>query len=145
MRPRDALGECGSVSGARPRVLVADDEGPVLAFLEMKFSMAGFEVVTARDGREAWAKAAERAVDVIVTDYRMPDVDGVEFCTRLLMSPKTSRIPVLVITSPWCKTGDQLKQLHNVAGLVEKPFDMHDLVEKVRRLVGTPTSQGTPR
>ena len=145
MESKGALDARNARPKAKPRILVADDEEPVLAFLEMKFSMAGFEVVTARDGREAWNKATQDPVDVVITDYRMPDIDGVELCTKLLLSPKTRDIPVLVITSPWCKIAGQLQQVRNVVELVEKPLNVRDLVEKVRRLAGHAVTQGNAR
>jgi two-component system alkaline phosphatase synthesis response regulator PhoP len=120
----------------RPQILVADDEEPILRLLEMKFTRAGFDVVTARDGREAWEKALQHRPDLVLTDYRMPYVDGLELCTKLLVHPNTHDVPVIVITSPWCKIGNQLRQLRNVAELVEKPLSPRELIAKVRKLTG---------
>ena len=119
----------------RPRILVADDEEPLLRLLEAKFVRAGFDVDTALDGQEAWEKAVDRAPDLVLTDYRMPAVDGLELCTRLLARPQTRRVPVLVMTSPWCKIGEQLRQMANDVELIEKPPRPGDIIARARQLV----------
>jgi CheY-like chemotaxis protein len=114
---------------------VADDEEPLLRLLETKFTRAGFDVETALDGLEAWEKAAASPPDVLVTDYRMPGLDGVELCARLLARPETRPVPVLVMTSPWCRITEQLSRMANVVALVEKPLKPSDLIARVRQLV----------
>jgi len=135
MEPDGAALRPASGGAYRPRVLVADDEEPILRLLEMKFVRAGFDVVTAIDGRQAWEKVLQQPFDLVLTDYRMADIDGLELCGKLLMHPRTRHIPVLVMTSPWCKIGDQLQQFDNVVELIEKPLDVRELIAKVRRLV----------
>jgi len=127
----------------RPRILIADDEEPLLRLLEMKFSLAGFEVIAARDGQEAWNAACAGAFDLVITDYRMPGMDGLELCRRLLERPETHEVPVIVITSPWCKIGDRLKELANVVALIEKPLTLRQLVATASALVRHETSRRT--
>jgi len=119
----------------RPRILVADDEEPLLRLLEAKFVRAGFDVATALDGQEAWEKAVDCAPDLVLTDYRMPGVDGLDLCRRLLARPETRGVPVLVMTSPWCKIGEQFRQMANVVELIEKPPRPGDLIARARQLV----------
>jgi len=128
-----AAGEVGEKP--RPRILVADDEEPLLRLLEVKFTRAGFEVDTAIDGLEAWQKAVDCPPDVVLTDYRMPCVDGLELCARLLARPETRCVPVLVMTSPWCKVGEQLRQMGNVVDLIEKPMRPSDVIARARQAV----------
>lgn len=133
MHPQAAAPPAPADAKPRPRVLVADDETPVLAFLEIKLAKAGFDVVTVRDGDEALRRLIEQPFDLVLTDYHMPNTDGVELCRRLLVHPTTRHIPVIVMTSPWCKVGDELRQLPNVVELLEKPLDLAELVVKARQ------------
>jgi CheY-like chemotaxis protein len=119
----------------RPRILVADDEEPLLRLLEAKFVRAGFDVDTALDGQEAWEKVVDCSPNLVLTDYRMPGVDGLELCTRLLARPQTRRVPVLVMTTPWCKIGEQFRQMANVVDLIEKPPRPGDIIARARQLV----------
>ena len=80
-------------------VLIADDEPHVRYMLEFKLSKAGYAVLTASNGRQAYELACAHRPDVVVTDYRMPGVDGLEFCVRLKENPETAGIPALMLTA----------------------------------------------
>jgi CheY-like chemotaxis protein len=64
-------------------VLVADDDADILRFMEINLRLEGFEVVTARDGPDALAKAAAVRPDLVLLDVRMPGIDGYTICARI--------------------------------------------------------------
>ena len=78
-------------------VLMADDEPHIRYMLDYKLGRAGYTVITAGDGREAFELACAHHPDLIVTDYQMPGGDGLELCKRLKSNAGTASIPVLML------------------------------------------------
>ena len=115
------------------RILVVDDEPAVRASVERALRLEGYQVELAADGREALARLATAAPDVIVLDLVMPHVDGLEVCRRL--RSLGDRTPVLVLTAR-----DAVQD--RVAGLdagaddyLVKPFALEELLARVRALL----------
>lgn len=112
-------------------IVLADDDPDIRMFLEVTLSIAGYQVHTARDGREAVDKARAVATDLVLLDVMMPRMDGIE-ATRLLRDdPRTSDIPIILVTA-------KAMGMDKVAGLQEgaddyvtKPFDPDELVARV--------------
>ena len=65
------------------KILVADDESHILNVVSLKLSNAGYDVVTASDGQEAFELATAQRPDLIITDYHMPLLSGLELCQKL--------------------------------------------------------------
>src|SRR5437868_8690401 len=80
-------------------ILVADDETHILHVVSLKLRNAGFNVITARDGQEALEMAQQEKPDLIITDYHMPQLSGLELCQRLKKDPATSAIPAIMLTA----------------------------------------------
>src|SRR5712671_5197312 len=77
-------------------ILVADDESHILHVVSLKLRNAGFRVVTARDGQEALELAQQEHPDLLITDYHMPQLSGLELCQRLKQDPATTHIPAIM-------------------------------------------------
>jgi diguanylate cyclase (GGDEF)-like protein len=117
------------------RILIADDEEDIRAFLEITLGLAGFEVLQARDGVEALELARSERPDVVVLDVMMPRLDGLETLRRLRDDARTEHLPVLLLTARALKT-------HAVEGLdagaddyLAKPFDADELLARIRAAV----------
>jgi two-component system response regulator HupR/HoxA len=116
----------------RPVVLLVDDEPDVLRATAMllKKRLNDVEIVTAADGYEALAALGKRPVAVIVTDYRMPGMNGIEFLQKALsVAPST---PSIMITA----FGEALTPAENAArpiAVLRKPFSPEDLLGAVRQ------------
>src|SRR5438094_4387346 len=80
-------------------ILVADDESHILNVVSLKLRNAGYIVVTARDGQEALELAQAEHPDLLITDYHMPQLSGIELCRRLKQEVATSRIPAIMLTA----------------------------------------------
>jgi CheY-like chemotaxis protein len=117
------------MSTGPPTILLADDEYAALEVLEFLLRAEGYDVVTASDGLEALSLAASRAVDLVITDYKMPGMDGLELCARLHADPKLSRIPI-VLTSATYSVRKSLPA--GVIAFIPKPIHFPLLLEKVR-------------
>ncbi|RZK58679.1 MAG: response regulator, partial [Hymenobacter sp.] len=105
-----------------PRLLVVEDNDEVRQYLTQLFE-ADYTVLTAEDGLVGWEKALGQLPDLIISDVMMPRSDGLELCQRLKQHPKTSHIPVLLLTARTAET-------HELEGLgvgaddyVSKPFN----------------------
>lgn len=112
---------------AQPRVLVVDDSPELLRFMVLVLERAGIAADAAPDGETALECALLSPPAVVVTDYRLPGIDGLETC-RLLREACGART-VLVSGSP---VGAEVSGL--VDAVLEKPFRSADLVERVRAL-----------
>lgn len=122
--------------GARPRILVADDDPDLLKMLEHVMRALG-EVVTAIDGQDALEKARSGPPpDVIVTDVMMPRMDGIALARQLKTEPRLAQVPVVMLTA---RTGprDVIAGINAGARFyVTKPFKTEELIAKVRKALG---------
>ena len=117
-----------------PRLLLVEDNDEVRHYLQQLFTN-DFEVLTAADGLEGWRLALEQLPALIISDVMMPHSDGLELCQKIKQHPKTSHIPVLLLTA-------RTAALHEVEGLelgaddyVSKPFNPLVLQAKVAALL----------
>ena len=118
------------------KVLVVDDERNIRNILDFSLEAEGFYVVSAGDGEEAYTKALDEAPDLIILDVMMPKGDGFETCERLKKDPRTSDIPVVLLTA---KTGRDDRRRGQDVGADEyiiKPFSPARVVEVVQSLLG---------
>jgi two-component system, OmpR family, response regulator len=115
-------------------VLVVDDEPDTLAVIQMSFEVGGGAVVdTACDGREALAKAAQRAYDVILLDVVMPGLSGVEVLRALgSVRPET---PVIMVTQHATPEAISEYLCNGAVGVIAKPFDVPTLYQRVMQLL----------
>lgn len=136
----DSVPELGaSVSGignvgGRSTVLVVEDDEEMRQYVSSKLS-AAFDVVTANEGMEAVRIADEALPDLIVSDVMMPNMDGIEFCSRIKNSVVTAHIPVILLTAK-----DQLESVEQgydalADDYVLKPFNSKILIAKCESLI----------
>src|SRR3954468_24922954 len=99
----------GQHSGGSPirTILLADDETHILNVVSLKLRNAGFRVRTASDGQEALDLALQETPDLLITDYHMPMLSGLELCRRLRQNPATAGVPAIMLTA----RGYQLEEL----------------------------------
>ncbi|MBI3971424.1 MAG: response regulator transcription factor [Chloroflexi bacterium] len=115
-----------------PSVLVVEDDRLHRVLLETNLTRAGYRAVVASSGEEALALLAREAVDLVLLDLQLPDVDGYEVCRRLR---EISRVPVIMVTA---RAGRQQKVrgLHLGADdYVTKPFDPEELLARVEAVL----------
>ena len=116
-------------------IFIADDELDFVSTLRSRLEFEGFVVTTAVDGKEALQRIPDEKPDLILLDIMMPTMNGYQVCRELKINPDTRRIPVLMLTA---KSQESDKFWGKEAGAddyVTKPFDMEDLIEKIRGLL----------
>lgn len=122
------------------RVLVIDDDPDILLLCRLNLGYAGMEVLEARGGDEGIAASLVELPDVIVLDLMMPQVDGIEVLRRLKAEPRTSTIPVVVITAKALGDDQDLTRALGADIVLMKPFTMRELTTRVLT-VSRPRSQ----
>ncbi len=116
--------------------MFADDDPETLKLGVDTLESAGFRVVEASDGQEALQEALSRKVDLIIMDISMPQVDGLEACHCLKAMPKTSKIPVVLMTAKKDPTARMLGQrMNGSVRILRKPFSPEELVAMARQLI----------
>ncbi|MEP7050620.1 MAG: response regulator [Pseudomonadota bacterium] len=115
------------------RVLAVDDDFASLEVLALLLRSEGFEVIAASNGEEALAQMAQATVDLVITDYKMPVMDGGELCLSLLADQQFAKIPV-IFTSATYRHG--VPRPSNVAAFFNKPLLFKELLRAVREILG---------
>jgi len=115
--------------------LVADDESHILHVVSMKLRNAGYQVVTAMDGEEALELCNNEKLDLIITDYQMPYLTGLELCRQLRRRPQTRDIPTIMLTARGFDIEAAQMKEAGIAVVLEKPFSPREVLEKVTGLL----------
>ena len=116
---------------AQKRVLVVDDEVHILHVLSLKLRNAGYEVSTAQDGREALALAQTENPDLLITDYQMPHLSGLELCRRLRQMQSTRNIPAIMLTARGFAVEQEALTAAGVTACLNKPFSPREVLKVV--------------
>jgi DNA-binding response OmpR family regulator len=117
-----------------PEVLVVEDNADLRAFIVQKLS-ASYFTMEAVDGREGMQLAQERIPDLIISDLMMPEMGGCEMCSILKEDPRTSHIPIIMLTAKADKQS-KLEGLETGADdYLVKPFDTEELQVRIRNLI----------
>ncbi|MCU1379830.1 MAG: OmpR [Acidimicrobiales bacterium] len=116
-------------------VLIIDDDAVILRLLEVNFEMEGFFVRTAADGEEGLEVALAEAPDIIISDVMMPRMNGLELVTSLKHDPATATIPVILLSAKAQASDIKAGLDAGADDYVTKPFEPHDLVERVTKLL----------
>lgn len=119
------------ISGANGRVLVVEDDDPTFGALRSALDAFGYEVLGAATGRRAIEIARAERPDLILLDLGLPDVDGRDVAKSLRHDPKTSTIPIVLLTAaPRDEEGALLAE--GFRDFMQKPVDLHILRERLR-------------
>ena len=119
-----------------PLILVVDDEAHIRHVVSLKLKNAGYEVLTAEDGEEGLSLALEHMPALVLTDYQMPFLSGLEMATRLCEHEPTSTTPVLMLTARGFNIPDEALEKTNIIAVLAKPFSPRDVLARVNELLG---------
>ena len=125
------------------RVLVVDDEAHILQVLSFKLRKAGFEVITAVDGEEGLEAAIQENPDLIITDFQMPYMTGLELCRALADKDGTRDIPVLMLTARGYSLDAEDLKLGNLRDVLSKPFSPRTVLQQVMDILGATPDRET--
>lgn len=118
-----------------PKILVVDDEPDAVELVGFNLKAAGYDVATAADGEEALRKARALVPDLIVLDWMLPEVEGLEVCKLLRRDTATASIPILMLTAKAAEIDRVLGLEMGADDYVTKPFSPRELVLRVKNLL----------
>lgn len=116
-------------------ILAVDDSASMRQMVSFTLKGAGYHVIEAADGQEAYEKAMTQSVDLVLTDQNMPRMDGVTLVKNLRELPTYASTPILILTT---ESGDEMKSKGRAAGAtgwLVKPFDPGKLLEVIRKVI----------
>jgi len=118
-----------------PLVLVVEDEAALVTVLRYNLEKAGFRVAEAGDGEEALLVLQEQQVDLVLLDWMLPSLSGIEVCRRLRRRPETSELPVIMLTARG-EEGDRIRGLNAGADdYMAKPFSTDELIARIHAVL----------
>ena len=116
-------------------ILAVDDSASMRQMVSFTLKSAGYDVVDAVDGQDAYDKANKRRFDLVLTDQNMPRLDGIGLTRKLRGHPGFAATPILILTT---ESSDQMKQAGRAAGAtgwLVKPFDPAKLIEVIAKVI----------
>src|SRR5205085_1080354 len=117
------------------RILIVEDEEPLTLLLRYNLEAEGYEVEAAVRGDEAEVRLRESAPDLVLLDWMLPGLSGIELCRRIRNRPETERLPVIMLTA----RGEESERVRGLAtgadDYIVKPFSVPELSARVRALL----------
>jgi CheY-like chemotaxis protein len=124
-------------------IMVVDDEAHILHVVSLKLQNAGFSVLTANDAEEAMEVAAASTIDLMITDFQMPGMSGLDLARKLHAEPGRKNLPVMLLTAHGLAL-EPVELAHaGITACQSKPFSPRDLLEKVNELLNQRASAAT--
>ena len=118
-------------TGPRRTILIVDDEFSSVEVLTLLLEREGLGVLSASDGLEAMERISTVKPDLVITDYMMPRMNGLQVCEKLREKPETSRVPVILVSGSFIGTLDGTQ----VVAFMRKPFLFDRLLTKIRSVL----------
>ncbi|MFZ2196097.1 MAG: response regulator [Thermodesulfovibrionales bacterium] len=125
----------GAHSMAR-NVLVVDDESLIRQIISIILKSAGYKVVEAVSGNDALSKMTGSTFGLVITDLRMPGMDGIEFIKQLRSESAYRSVPVIMLTSEFSDFKKSEAEIAGVSEWIVKPFIRQQLLQSVRKFMG---------
>ncbi|MCW5685555.1 MAG: phosphate regulon transcriptional regulator PhoB [Pseudolabrys sp.] len=117
------------------RILIVEDEEPLTLLLRYNLEAEGYEVDAAARGDEAQLRLQETAPDLVILDWMLPGLSGIELCRRLRARPETKALPIIMLTA----RGEESEKVRGLAtgadDYIVKPFSVPELLARVKALL----------
>jgi two-component system phosphate regulon response regulator PhoB len=118
-----------------PRVLIVEDEEPLTLLLRYNLEAEGYDVDSVARGDEAEIRLREHLPDLVLLDWMLPGLSGIELCRRIRVRPETERMPIIMLTARG-EEGDRIRGLSTGADdYIVKPFSVPELLARIRALL----------
>ena len=118
-----------------PRILLVEDEAALTMLLRYNLEAARYNVDTAARGDEAEIKLRENPPDLVILDWMLPGLSGIELCRRLRTRPETKQLPIIMLTA----RGEESERVRGLAtgadDYIVKPFSVPELIARVNALL----------
>jgi two-component system, chemotaxis family, response regulator PixH len=117
-------------------ILIVDDIQSQLDLMAKYLGEAGYKIISVNNGQEAIAKSIASKPDLVVTDWMMPEMGGLDVCRKLSKNPETENIPVVACTAKDRDVDRMWAIKQGVKAYVTKPFTQDQLVSAVKGVIG---------
>jgi two-component system phosphate regulon response regulator PhoB len=118
------------------KVIVIDDEPFILMMIEDKLRKAKIDVIGLRESSRALDVIKKEVPDLIILDWMMPELSGIELCKMIKADPDVKNIPIFMLTAKGQDSDEQQGFLCGVSRYITKPFSPKSLLEMVQEIVG---------
>jgi len=125
-----------STTSQQRTILVADDESHILNVVSLKLRNAGFNVICAHDGNEALEMALTSKPDLLITDYHMPGLNGLEVVSRLKQSETCKNLPAILLSARGYNLNEADVRESGISSQLSKPFSPRNLLSLVNQTLG---------
>ena len=125
----------GGITMAEKKVLVVDDEIHIIHVVAIKLRNNGYEVISADNGTQAFELACEEKPDVIVTDFQMPGMTGLQLVEKLRQCEQTRDIPVILLTARNFVISQQQQKDLQISQCLSKPFSPKELLGNIEDIL----------
>jgi two-component system phosphate regulon response regulator PhoB len=123
------------MSGTSPRILIVEDEEALTLLLRYNLEAAGYDVETVARGDDADVRFKERPPDLVILDWMLPGLSGIELCRRLRARPDTRQLPIIMLTA----RGEESERVRGLStgadDYIVKPFSVPELLARVSALL----------
>jgi two-component system chemotaxis response regulator CheY len=116
-------------------ILAVDDSASLRQMVNFTLSEAGYTVIEAVDGQDALAKLTD-AVNLVITDLNMPNLDGIQLIRSLRANPACKGLPIIMLTTESCETRKQEGKAAGATGWIVKPFTRQQMLAVVKKVLG---------
>ncbi|RII28336.1 MAG: two-component system response regulator [Geobacter sp.] len=117
-------------------ILAVDDSASVRMMLSFTLKESGYRVIEAADGRDGLAMLKNQAVDMVITDLNMPNLDGIGLIRGIRENPTTRFTPVIMLTTESQDIRKNDARAAGATGWITKPFGPEQLLAAVRKVIG---------
>ena len=117
------------------KILIADDEVHIIQVVAIKLKNNGFEVITAENGQKAFELACDEKPDLVITDFQMPVMTGLQLIEKLRQNPDTAAVPVIMLTARGFAIEDDVRQRLKISDCLSKPFSPRELLQNVQQVL----------
>ena len=125
----------GDMNGQTARILIVEDEEPLSLLLRYNLETEGYDVETVARGDDADTRLRESTPDLVVLDWMLPGLSGIELCRRLRARPETKSLPIIMLTA----RGEERERVRGLStgadDYIVKPFSVPELVARIRALL----------
>ncbi|MEX2143632.1 MAG: response regulator [Anaerolineales bacterium] len=118
-----------------PKILVAEDQVDLREMIILTLRMAGFDVVAAEDGEQAYQQAKASRPDLLILDLDLPYLSGAEVCKKLKARQDFARTPIVIISSHDNPAEIEKSMIAGAQDYIRKPFELNQLMQRVTTLL----------
>lgn len=121
--------------GINKTILLIEDDTVITKLVTLRLRLRGYDIISARDGKDGLSLAQEKIPDLIILDIMIPKMDGYQVCTILKNNPQTQHIPVIIFTGRTLETDKAKAKEVGADAYITKPFDAQILLDKIDNLI----------